>query len=228
MVGYTYSTYQNALITMLPVSTVSDPNFVAILPSCIDYAEQRCYRELNLLDTIVRDASASLATGSRNFTLPTASGRFEVVQAVNLMLTGSTRQQLVSTSRNFIDFLYPDEAVVAAQPTPLYYAMITDQTIIVGPAPSAIYALEIIGTIRPTPLSVSNATSYLSQYLPDLFFAASMVFMSGYQKNFGSQSDDPAQAVSWETQYKSLFASANTEETRKRYNATLDTAKGPN
>lgn len=227
MVGYTYATYQTALATEM-VTTTADPNFVIMLPSCIDYAEQRCYRELNLLSTIVRDASGSMASGSRNFTLPTALGRFVVVQGINVMLTGSTRQQVTSVSRNFLDFLYPNDAVVAGQATPLYYAMISDQEIIVGPAPSAVLPLEVVGTIRPTPLSASQTTTYLSQYLPDLFFAASMIFMSGYQKNFGAQSDDPKMAQSWEAQYNNLFASANTEETRKRYNSTFDSPKGIN
>ena len=44
-----------------------------------------------------------------------------------------------------------------------------------------------------------------------------MVFASGYQKNFGSQSDDPKMAMSWEDQYQKLMASANAEELRKKW-----------
>ncbi len=51
MAGYTYNTYVVALKTMI-VSSPSDVPFDNILPSCIDYAEQRIYRERNLLDTI--------------------------------------------------------------------------------------------------------------------------------------------------------------------------------
>jgi hypothetical protein len=97
------------------------------------------------------------------------------------------------------------------------YAMITDQTVIVGPWPDANYMVEVIGTVRPTPLSASNTTTYLTLYLPDLFVAASMIFAAGYQQNFGSQADNPQQAQSWSAQYDKLFPSANIEEMRKKY-----------
>lgn len=97
--------------------------------------------------------------------------------------------------------------------------MITDQQIIVGPAPDQAYTVEVIGTIRPTPLSATNTTTYLTLYLPDLFVAASMIFMSGYMRDFGSQTDDGQQSVSWDTQYTKLFASANVEEMRKKYSS---------
>jgi hypothetical protein len=74
-----------------------------------------------------------------------------------------------------------------------------------------------VGTTRPTPLSAANPVTFLSANLPDLLLAASMVFMAGYEKSFGAQSDDPQLAQSWETQYGKLFASANTEEARKRF-----------
>jgi hypothetical protein len=37
-------------------------------------------------------------------------------------------------------------------------------------------------------------------------------------RDFGSQSDNPAQAQSWESQYQNLIKSANKEEMQKRYN----------
>ena len=49
--SYTYDSFQAALALYMaiPQANVSSPNFVAALPSIIDYAEQRCYRELDLL-----------------------------------------------------------------------------------------------------------------------------------------------------------------------------------
>ena len=59
--------------------------------------------------------------------------------------------------------------------------------------------------------------------LPDLFVAASMVFMSLYQRNFasaqGQSGNDPMMGGNWEAQYQSLFASAATEEARKMFAA---------
>ena len=218
----TYTTYV-AELRLLAVAADSDTNFTNNLPSVIDYAEQRIYRELQLLSTIVRDSSANAAASNRNFTLPTSLGRFVTVQSVNVItpqgedVTSGTRNALLPTSREFIDFTWPVNDADSATTVPQYFAMITDQTLIFGPPPGDTFNVEIVGTIRPTPLSASNTTTFLSLYLPDLLLAASMIQISGYMRNFGSQADDPKMAQSWEQQYQTLFASANAEELRKKF-----------
>lgn len=195
----------------------TDANFVAELPIIIDISEQECYRELQLLDTITRDSSTTLTANSRNFTFPQ---HFVVSESINVFTPVSTltnRIQLIPTSREFLDAVYGNEVATTIPSVPHYYAMITDQTIIVGPPPDAAYSLEVIGTIRPAPLSATNTTTYLTQYLPDLFFAASMVVGAGYLQDFGSQSDNPQLATSWQSIFTSLLASANKEEEQKRY-----------
>lgn len=87
------------------------------------------------------------------------------------------------------------------------------------------------GTTSPYTVSISqtvssgtiysylgSATTQLTTYFPDLFIAASMIFASGYQRDFGAQADNPSQAQSWETQYQLLIKSALTEEARKKFN----------
>lgn len=209
-----------ATISNLTVIDQNQAQFVQIAPECIDYAEQRIYRELDLLDTLTRD-SAPLTAGNRNFTLPQNNGRFVVTNGFNVITPATetdpdlgARTQLLPVSRDFLDAVWGSSS---GQALPQYFAWITDQQFVVGPWPDADYTIEVIGTIRPTPLSADNAETYLTLYLPDLFVAASMVFMSGFMRDFGAQSDNPAQAQSWESQYKTLFASANVEEQRKRY-----------
>jgi hypothetical protein len=229
MVGYTYATYSAALAEML-VTATTNPEYIAIEPSIIDYAEQRIYRELDLLSTIVRDSSATLSANSRNFTLPSGQGRFVTTQGFNVytpVSTTTTRNQLIPTTRDYLDATWPSEAASTTPSVPVNFAMITDQTIIVGPPPDAAYTIEVIGTIRPAPLSATNTVTFLSQYLPDLFFAASMVFGSGYQKNFGAQSDDPRMSASWESQYQLLKESAMVEELRKKWQSTAWSSMSP-
>ncbi len=215
----TYSTWVTAVSTLTNIPS-DNTDFANILPDCIDYAEQRCYRELNLLSTVIRDASQSLTPGSRNFTLPTAQGVFVVVNGVNAITpSGSspdnaTRNRLVPTALDVLDTIWPS---VTGSALPTYFAMVTQTAIVVGPWPDQAYGMEVIGTTRPTPLSATNTVTFLSAQLPDLFLAASMVFLSGYMRDFGSQADDPQMAASWESQYGKLFASANVEELRKRF-----------
>ena len=197
------------------------------LPIIIDTAEQRCYRELQLLDTIVRDSSGALTANSRNFTFPQ---QFVVSESINVftpVITNTTRTQMIPVSREFLDAVYGNEASVNVPSIPHYYAMITDQSIIVGPPPDQAYSLEVVGTIRPTPLSAANPTTYLTQYLPDLFFAASMSFAAGFLQNYGAQSDNPQMAGSWENTFTALLGSANKEEEMKRYASQAWSPKPP-
>lgn len=223
----TYTTYVETIANMMTTQT-NQAQFVQVLPSIIDYAEQRIYRELDLLSTTVRDTTGSLTANSRNFTLPTPStGRFVVLDAINILNGGTRVAQLQPVSLEFMDAAYPAETSTSASVVPEYFAMVTDQTLVVGPSPGSSWGVEVVGEIRPAPLSETNTTTYLTNYLPDLFVAASMVFASGYQKNFGSQSDDPKMSASWETQYQALFASANLEENRKRWASVSWTSKQP-
>jgi hypothetical protein len=98
----------------------------------------------------------------------------------------------------------------------------------VGPYPDAAYNVELIGTVRPTPLSPTTTSTWISTYLPDLFLAASMIQMSAFKMNFGAQSDDPKMAQSWETQYVTLRDSAATEDAMRKYYATGWTSDLPN
>ncbi len=216
MAGYTYPTYITALQTLI-VSQSPDPSFDAILPSCIDYAEQRIYRELNLLSTVETDVSVSTIPGTRTIDIPNT---FVVVNDIAIFTPAGTgvndgaRKSLVPIARSALDVLWP-----SAQDTgePSLFSMIDQWSMVLGACPDGAYLVEVVGTQRPTALSASNATTFISERLPDLFMAASMVFMSGYQRNFGAQSNDPAMGTSWENQYKLLFASADTEEARKHF-----------
>jgi hypothetical protein len=64
-------------------------------------------------------------------------------------------------------------------------------------------------------------------YLPDLFIMASMIYVSGYQRNFGRANDEPQMAVTYESQYKGLLQSAIVEEARKKFQSSAWTSMSP-
>lgn len=224
--SYTYASYVSALQDMLAI-TPPDSSVDNILPSCIDYAEQRIYRELNLLSTVTRDYSTVLTAGTRNAEVSTS---FIVINQINLLTpAGSSagngvRVPVTPATSQMVDMLWPGNTVTG---TPEIWGNIDQWNIVFGPSPDANYTLEVIGTERPAPLSASNTTTFLTQYLPDLFFAASMVFMSGWMRNFGSQSSDPAMSSSWEAQYEKLAGSAQTEELTKMFAGASWTSQRP-
>jgi hypothetical protein len=225
-VSYNYTQWVADLANILVIPP-ADPNFQIVLPNIIDDSEQRIYRELDLLATIVRDQSGSLTANSRNFTFPQHMIVCESLNVFTPSGTTTNRNAMVPVTREFLDYVWGNEAATGSPSVPQYYAMITDQTIIVGPPPDAGYTMEVVGTIRPTPLSAANPTTYLTLYLPDLFMAESAIFGYLYMKDAGSATDDPQSSASWVAHYKDLWQSANTEETRKKYASQAWTPKNP-
>ncbi len=63
--------------------------------------------------------------------------------------------------------------------------------------------------------------------MPDLFWAASMIFMAGYNQNYGAMSDNTGQAMAWQTQYDRIIKSAAIEEARKQFQSQGWTAQAP-
>src|ERR1700675_1217323 len=144
-----YASYTNQLANLM-VQTTSDPNFVTFLPGCIDYAEQRMYRELDLQVSRVVDASASLSSGVRNFTLPTAVGIYTVVEQINVITpstatsSNGTRNPLTPVTKEYLDFAWPNATTFNA--APVYFAPINNTTYVLGPSPDLPYNVEVIGT----------------------------------------------------------------------------------
>lgn len=209
-----YGTYVSQLANLM-VITSTDSNFQTFLPGCIDYAEQRIYRELDILNSRHVNTTNSFSTNARIFNIPTDSGTYVVVENINAInSTSAVRYPLIPVTKEFMDAVYPSTAITGV---PQYFATVTSTYYLVGPVADAPYQAEVIGTIRPTPLSSTNTFTFLTTYCPDLFMAASMVFAMGYMRDWGGESDDPKSSVSWEQQYQSLMASASQEQLRAKF-----------
>lgn len=229
----TYAEYITT-IANIAVQSESDADFIQIMPQTIDYAEGRIYRELDLLSTVVRDSSGTCTANSRTFTLPQSLGRFETVNSINIVTPSSatisstgTRNPVTAAKIDALDWLWPAETAASATTVPTLFAPLTDQIYVFGPPPGATFQVEVIGNIIPTPLSSTNTTTYLSLYLPDLFIAASMIFISGWMRNFGAGADNPQMAMSWDAQYDKLFASANLVDVRQKFASSNWTSNQP-
>jgi hypothetical protein len=226
-----YTQYVNSLSNLLVVPA-SDSGFQLALPNIIDDAEQRLYRELQLLNTVVRDSSIAFTINTRTFNLPSAQGTFYVVDSIYAITPAGTvnpdlgtHNYLTPASRSFIDALFPSSA---GSGVPAYFAPTTQNAYIVGPWPDQAYQAEVVGTIRPAALSSTNVTTLLSWYFPDLFLAASCVFGAAYQQNFGAAGvDNPQMAGTWEAHYQSLLKSAEVEEAMKKFTSQGWSSKAP-
>jgi len=216
MSNLNYSTFVDQLANLMVIGS-TDASFQIFLPGCIDYAENRIYRELDPLSAYETDV-ATLTASVRDLTPPSNIGSFITIDQINIITpvtatsSNGTRNPLTPISPEMMDALWPSGQTVTG--VPLYFAMRSLDQILLGPPPDAAYQAEVIGLQRPAALSSANSSTFLTQYVPDLYMAAAMIYATGYQRDFGSQSDNPAQGVSWEGQYEKLLQSAQVEQFR--------------
>lgn len=227
----TYSSYLVALENFLVMNDATGiADLTAVLPNIIDFAEQRIYRELDFLTTETTAVGPSTAN-SRNVTIPST---VIVLQDINFITpvganpddVGAVRNPVLRTVPSFVNYTWSQGTSTNGTPSvPQYYALLNLTTtnptgnttnMLVAPAPDAAYKVEFVGTVRPTPLSATNTTTFLSTYLPDLFLACSMIYAAGYQQNFSQDGTTPGMADYWEKQYQNLKGSAEVEEARKK------------
>lgn len=139
----TYTTVVQTLANLL-AEDAADSNFVQILPSIIAYAENRIYRELDMLAEDVRDSSASTTAGSRNFTLPISLGTFQIVREINVITPAATapesgtRNPLTPVSLTVLDWSWPSSTGSGVPEQFAYFSQASGQTnIVLGPWPDA-------------------------------------------------------------------------------------------
>lgn len=208
---------------MLSVQSSTDPTFQTILPRMIEYSENRINSDLDLISTVTT-ANAICQANNRNLTMPECIYIVENVNIITPTATNpdfGTRNPLERMSVAMMNYTWPTAASIStststAGSVPDYFAVLNADTILLAPAPDANYKAEVVGIFIPDPLSATNTETYISQFLPELFIAASMVFGAGYQRDFGATSDDPQRAQSWENQYQLLLKSDMVQEFRKK------------
>jgi hypothetical protein len=208
-----YTDWQNAVEAILQLTT--DPDFATIEPRAIEYTENRLQRDLQLLGCDITDETGTLAANSRKFTLPTDIGAYIVVTEVYPIIGGVRQAPILPVSRIFLDLVWPADTGVAGN-VPNMWAPYDQLNILIGPPSTATVTIGIVGEQRVAQLSGSHATNLLSTFFPDLYLACSLIFLAGYQRDYGTQAEDPQKAQSWENQYQMLLASATVEEGRKR------------
>jgi hypothetical protein len=218
-----YNTLNTYLQTLI-VDQAPSADYTTILPAAIQDAEQRIYLDMDFLNTRTTWASNAFTSGSRTFTLPTSPSTVMVLQGVAAITPHTaatpaqgTRNQLEAVSLDYIDSTWPVEASTAL---PDSWAMLNDASIVVKPTPDQAYPVELTGIFRPNPMSATNTTTYIGNTYPQLLVAACMIFLAGYQRDYGQQADDPKLAVSWQTMYQSQLKLALAEEQRRKGSST--------
>lgn len=179
--------------------------FTGIFPQAIMFAEGDLYRQLDLLSDRISDNTVHLTSGTRTATCPTT---INIVEGVSV-ITPSTdatgkRNPAERVSIDFIDMAYPDPTILAL---PIWFAMLSDVTMVFASTPDQNYYIEVTGTAAPVAMSAAQQTSPLGNYFPDLLLSTCMIFLSNWQRDFGSQMA-PQDSQMWQTSHDMQLKSA--------------------
>lgn len=233
---------QVAALAIYEITTVAgvvqgvDPEFNAIIPSMLNYAEDRCARDLDLLAS---QTSLPYTLAAGNNQLAISPNDFVTVQNVVVNVNGAPTP-LLPTTKEFLQYVYPSNSTNAP---PQYFAMLggdqatggtTSNIILLGPPPDNNYPVTIVGTIRLPSLyqfantgQAASQYTFLSTWYPELLLLASMIYVTMYQRNFSATSDDPQMGPNYENQYAQLLKGSIVEEQRKRFAAPAWASMGP-
>ena len=140
------------------------------------------------------------------------------------MVSGARQPPMTFVTREFLDAAWPSEIGTGV---PTYWTLVGQTDILVGQAPDMAYGYELTGSQRFIQLSLTNPTNFISINMPELYLAAAMVFMTGHQRDWGAQADDPKMAMSWENNYQTLKAGTSSEEMRKIFRGVNNTTDLP-
>lgn len=201
----------------------TDPNFLIQLPFWIESAESRILRDLDILNTYVNDDTGTLSEGRRLFALPTEQGEFQVLSTIRVVLPGppvTNLPALEPISREAMDSMYPGDGPVGNPSIPRYWAPFDQLQISVGPAPDQAYQVICYGVVYPASLNAQasgpGTGTFISNTYPDLFHAAQMVLLCGWQRQFSGMADQADSAVTWEGAYQKFLQGTNLIEARRR------------
>lgn len=215
------------LVTRLEVLCVTrvaeDEEFRDILPAAIEAAELRCLRDGDF-PSARKTARVTLVTGAASLA-PPADLVVPRSLSVYTVVGGSVRQEVMRRDASYLREYAPD---ASTRGVPRYFATTDAGMMLLAPAPSAAFELEMEYTYRPPGLSAANNTTWLGDRYPDMIVYGAMVFLSGYQKNFGAATDDPQMPGSWEREYqRALGVARNEAATGKGWGAFDHTPSPP-
>jgi len=175
-------TYDELKQKIIDYTEVSSNVFTdTILNGFINDAEFRILREVDS-DNNRRYATANLIASTRFIDVPTDLLIVRSAQIVDSDLAdGSTDQ-----NRDFLQFrdtsFMSEFNPTATTGVPKYYSNWDETRIVVAPTPNATYTIQLNYILKPTGLSSTNTTTYLSTEFPNGLLYACLVEAYGFLK----------------------------------------------
>jgi len=182
-----------------------------ILDGFISDAEFRILRDVDS-DNNRKYATADIVSGQRYVNLPDVGGDDALIVR-SLQITNST-QGAAGSSRSFIE--YRDTNFISefnstgVTGLPKYYGYWDEDTLVLAPTPDFAYQIQVNYILKPTGLSSSNTTTYLSNEFPNGLLYACLVEAYGFLKG-------PADMIQfYEGKYKQALEGFTVEQMGRR------------
>ena len=152
----------------------TETDMVANLDTIIEYAELRVYKTVDLNEARLT-SSVTLTPSDPEVTLPSG---LVTIRTVTLDVSGA----LTLLEQKEVSFLDDYTGARTVEGTPRYYAWLDDSTILLAPAPDAADDVQIAHTIRPTQLSSSETTTWLSLNASDVLMYSCLIELATFLK----------------------------------------------
>jgi hypothetical protein len=153
-----------------------------IIDGFIQDAEFKILREIDS-DNNRQYAQANIVAGNRYINTPLINDETLVIRSAQITNASGGAN---NSDRAFLE--YRDTSFISeyngsgAQGLPKYYSYWDENTIVVAPTPDQNYNMQINYILKPTQLSASNTTTYLSKEFPNGLLYACLVEAYGFLK----------------------------------------------
>ncbi len=153
----------------------SETVFVAEFPQFFEQAEKKIYRAIDL-NSGRKESTVAMVSGTATLDVPSD---LVTIHSITLVVSNA-RTLLLQKDMSYVDDYTGNRNTTG---TPKYYAWYDEDTILLGPTPDSTDNLIFSHTYRPTQLSASNTTTWLSLNAPDVLFYACMMEAATFMKS---------------------------------------------
>jgi hypothetical protein len=169
-------TYDELVTNIRNYTEVNSNVFTApVINTFITMAENQILREIDL-DVFKLEVTGSMTQGNKFLTAPT-----DLLTHRYMILTPASGDQLFLDFRD-TSFMKEYWANGSTQGTPKYYSVWDQNTFYIAPTPSQNYSVELGYIYRPTQLSSTNTTTWISNNAPEALLYACLIQAYSYTK----------------------------------------------
>lgn len=193
--------YNSLIAAVQAVAEDDGVEFAAYVPTAIDLAEEKLFKELDLPE-LETPFSGTLTTNSNTVTKPTGyklGNYFRITVAGKNSLLRKRREDYI------VDY-WPDPTLTDV---PKYYADLNATTFVLAPTPNNNYTYTIKYSLQPLKLTVSNTTNYFVQKCQPILYMAVLVEMARFMKAW-------SQIAVWQQELNKLTTDWNMNMARYR------------